>query len=445
MDLAERYRNTGVLGAAGKMGSGIALLLAQEMGMRRLRPEGRGKPFRLTLMDVNDDALEGLKGYLRAQLQRFAEKNTVVVRRLYADRTDLVENAEVIQAFIDETLALARFTTDLHALAGCHMVCEAIAENIDLKVKIYTQLKAMCSPETWFFTNTSSIPIRLIDERAGLGGRIVGFHFYNPPAVQKLLELITAPDTRPELVAASKQIATDLGKKVIPANDIAGFIGNGHFIRDGLHGIAEMQALAKEHGFAGAVYMVNRVSQDWLARPMGVFQLIDYVGVDVFQCILGVMNQFIDGEDLHSDLIDDLMKRGVRGGQNADGSQKDGFLRYVKGAPVAVYDLAKGEYRALDAAWTAPLEAALGALPAGHQPWKALSRDGGKDAKLAAYFAALGHTDTLGARIALRQLKRSKEIGQQLVKMGVAARADDVNGVLLNGFYHLYGPVNEYV
>jgi 3-hydroxyacyl-CoA dehydrogenase len=427
------------------MGSGIALLLAQEMGMRRLRPEGRGKPFRLTLMDVNDDALEGLKGYLRAQLLRFAEKNTVPLRRLYADRADLVENSEVIAAFIDDTLALARFTTDLRALAGCHMVCEAIAENIELKVKIYTQLKTLCSPETWFFTNTSSIPIRLIDERAGLGGRIVGFHFYNPPAVQKLLELITAPGTRPELVAASKQIAADLGKKVIPANDIAGFIGNGHFIRDGLHGIFEMQALSKEHGFAGAVYMVNRVSQDWLVRPMGIFQLIDYVGIDVFQCILGVMNQFIGGEDLHSDLIDELMKRGVRGGQNADGSQKDGFLRYAKGAPIAVYDTAKGEYQALDPAWTGPLDAALGALPEGHQPWKALNRDRGKDAKLAAYFAVLARTDTPGARIALRQLKRSKEIGTQLVKMGVAAKAEDVNGVLLNGFYHLYGPVNEYV
>jgi 3-hydroxyacyl-CoA dehydrogenase len=427
------------------MGSGIALLLAQEMGLRRLRPEGRGQSYRLTLMDVNDEALDGLRRYLRGQLLRFAEKNTVELRRLYAERTDLVENAEIIDAFIDETLDLARFTTDLRALGGCRMVCEAIAENIDLKVKIYTQLKSMCGPETWFFTNTSSIPIRLLDERAGLGGRIVGFHFYNPPAVQKLLELITAPNTRPELVAASRQIATDLGKKVIPANDIAGFIGNGHFMRDGLHGIAEMQALGAKHGFAGAVYLVNRVSQDWLVRPMGVFQLIDYVGIDVFQCILGVMNQFIGEEDLHSDLIDDLMARGVRGGQRNDGSQKDGFLRYEKGAVTGVYDLARGEYRALDAAWTAPLDKALGALPGEHQPWKVLSRDRGKEEKLKAYFAALAKTDTLGAKLALKHLRRSKEIGQQLVKMGVAASPADVNGVLLNGFYHLYGPIHDYV
>jgi 3-hydroxyacyl-CoA dehydrogenase len=445
MDLAERYRNTGVLGAAGKMGSGIALLLAQEMGLRRLRPEGKGQRYRLTLMDVNDEALVGLNRYLRAQLLRYAEKNTVSIRRLYADRTDLVENTEVIQAFIDETLDLARFTTDLTALSGCTMICEAIAEKIDLKVKIYSQLKAQCGPETWFFTNTSSIPIRLLDDRAGLGGRIVGFHFYNPPAIQKLLELITAPGTRPELVAASKQIAVDLGKKVIPANDVAGFIGNGHFMRDGLHGIAEMQALVPSRGFAGAVYAMNRVSQDWLLRPMGVFQLIDYVGIDVFQCILGVMNQFIGGENLHSDLIDELLERGVRGGQNPDGSQKDGFLRYAKGAIAGVYDLTTGDYLTLDPSWTGPIAAALGSLPSEHLPWKALSRDTEKDAKLKAYFATLAKTDTLGAKLALNYLKRSKEIGQQLVRMGVAAKPDDVNGVLLNGFFHLYGPINDYV
>jgi 3-hydroxyacyl-CoA dehydrogenase len=74
-----------------------------------------------------------------------------------------------------------------------------------------------------------------------------------------------------------------------------------------LHGIAEMERLAKEHGFPEAVYMINRVSQDWLIRPMGIFQLIDYVGVDVFQCILSVMNRFIEGEDLHSDLVDRIL------------------------------------------------------------------------------------------------------------------------------------------
>ena len=81
----------------------------------------------------------------------------------------------------------------------------------------------------------------------------------------------------------------------MPSNDVAGFIGNGHFMRDALHGVAEVERLAAECGFVEAVYMVNRVSQDFLVRPMGIFQLIDYVGLDVCQCILGVMNDRLAG------------------------------------------------------------------------------------------------------------------------------------------------------
>jgi len=445
MDLAERYQRVGVIGAGGKMGSGIALLLSQEMALRKARSGGKGEAYRLALMDVNDAALDGLKGYLRGQLLRFAEKSIVPLRAAYASRTDLVENGEIIQDYVDSALDLGRYATQLESLAGCRMVFEAIAENIELKVKIYRKLKEIVAPDAWFFTNTSSIPIGLLDKEAGLGGRLIGFHFYNPPAVQRLLELITAPGTQPALVADAHQIAKDLKKKVVPANDIAGFIGNGHFIRDGLHGIAELERLAPQHGFPGAVYMVNRITQDWLIRPMGIFQLIDYVGIDVFQCILGVMDRFITTEDLHSDLIDELMERGVKGGQNADGSQKDGFFQYQKGRPASVYDFEKRAYQPLDPAWTAKFDGALGQPPAGVVPWKTLSRDAGKETVLRAYFANLAQAqNALGSRIAFTYLKRSKEIGQGLVAGGVAAKADDVNDVLLNGFFHLYGPVNEY-
>jgi 3-hydroxyacyl-CoA dehydrogenase len=445
MDLAERYTNVGVIGAAGKMGSGIALLLSQQMAERRLKPDGQPRRYKLTLMDVDDEGLDGLRSYLTAQLRRSAEKMTVALRGYYAARKDLVENSEIIEAFVQDALGLVRVTTDLGALRDTHMVFEAIAENIDLKVKIYKQLKDLCGRDTYFFTNTSSIPISLLDSQAGLDGRIVGYHFYNPPAVQRLLELISGPRTREDLIDVSKQVAADLRKKVIPANDIAGFIGNGHFIRDGLHGIAEMERLTAEYGFPEAVYIINRIAQDWLVRPMGIFQLIDYVGIDVFQCILGVMNRFIEGEELQSTLVDTLMNKNVRGGQNPDGSQKDGFFQYVKGRPAAVYNLENGQYQPLEGDWTGKLDQLLGDPPQGHALWKDLSRDPAKDEKLTAYFVNLMKTEGMAAGLAQAYLKRSKQIGEQLVASGVAGEPADVNGVLLNGFYHLYGPINEYV
>jgi len=68
-----------------------------------------------------------------------------------------------------------------------------------------------------------------------------------------------------------------------------------------------------------------------------------------------------------------------------------------------------------------------------------------KDKKLSVYFKNLNASDTLGAKLAKAYLKKSKEIGKFLVDTGVAKSAEDVNNVLLNGFYHLYGPINDYV
>jgi hypothetical protein len=136
---------------------------------------------------------------------------------------------------------------------------------------------------------------------------------------------------------------------------------------------------------------------------------------------------------------------GVLGGQYADGSQKDGVLKYEKGRPTGVYDLEKKGYRLFsDGDWTAKADAALGPLPAGHAPWRALLSDPKKDERLRAYFGALAAARTRGAVLASAYLARAREIGERLVADGVANSADDVNGVMTNGFYHLYGPINEY-
>jgi len=425
------------------MGSGISLLVAKELARARLTPEGKGKVYRLALIDVSEEALAGLMSYLRAQLLKLAEKGVGELRALYAERKDLVENGDMIEEFVASALSVARPSTDMGAIAGAKLVFEAVFENEKLKIDLLGQARRLADPDAWYLTNTSSIPIGGLDRKLELGGRIVGYHFYNPPAVQKLLELITSKDTLPELKRAGEDLAKRLGKKVFPANDIAGFIGNGHFMRDGLHAIAAADRLRQGGDWAAALYKMNRVSQEWLIRPMGIFQLIDYVGVDVTQMILGVMNTYLSGEKLQSDFIDALVQKKVLGGQHHDGSQKDGILKYEKGRPVAVYEPAKGEYVPFSAL-AEQADRELGPLPDGYRPWKALLADRGKDKVLEAHFAALREMDTEGAGLAMDYLRASKAIGERLVADGVANSAADVNGVLTNGFYHLYGPINEY-
>ncbi len=446
MTLDERLTNVSIIGAAGKMGSGIALLLAQEMVLLKLKPENKDKKFRLNCIDLNDDALDGLLQYLRAQSLRTAEKTTVQLRDLYADRADLVENFDIIQQYVQDVLSIVRVGSELSMAKNSHLVFEAIVENIDVKLKVFNQLNELCAKDTFFFSNTSSIPIHLINDGANLDGRIIGFHFYNPPPVQRLAELIPAKATKQELIDLSYEIAKRLKKTIFLSADVAGFIGNGHFLRDALHAITEVERLQKDFKPFEAIYIINKVSQDLLLRPMGIFQLMDYVGVDVMYFISKIMDKYIPDEKLDHEFLDDLYARKILGGQRADGSQKDGILKYENNRPVAVFCPREGKYQPFDeAGWTGEVNKKIGAYPDGWQPWKGLLKAKDQQDRIRQHFEQLKAMKTLGAELALKYLKRSKEIGQYLVASGIAQKAEDVNGVLMNGFYHLYGPINDYI
>ena len=176
---------------------------------------------------------------------------------------------------------------------------------------------------------------------------------------------------------------------------------------------------------------------------MGIFQLIDYVGIDVVRFILDVMNPYYNDEDLHSELLVKLMDMGVKGGQNSDGSQKDGFLKYAKGRPVAIFDVDSKEYVEIDGI-AAKCDALLGDLPKSFIPWKKIIRIRNRDNELNTYFTELAAMSTLGAELAGKYGKRSIEIGKKLVSDNVAHNDDDVNTVMLTGFFHAYGPINNY-
>ncbi len=444
MNYTERLSNVTVLGAAGKMGSGILLLTALEMVDLSLKPENRGKVFVINAIDVSSEALAGLMRYIRAQALKAAEKKTVQLRAVYADRADLIDNEEIIMQYVDDVMVTIRPSVNLEVAYNSTLIFEAIKEDPELKVKLLSQLDKNNSHKPWYFTNTSSIPITQLDEKANLGGRIIGFHFYNPPAVQKLVEVIKSAHTLPEVEEFALQYAKSLRKVVVPSADFAGFVGNGHFMRDALHGIGEAEKFAKDVSLPEAIYMINKVSQDYLVRPMGIFQLIDYVGVDVCQYIMSVMNPFLKDEDLHSDFLDRLIGQGVLGGQFSDGSQKDGILKYEKGRPVAVYNPDTKKYD-LISDFQASCDEKLGAMPRSIQPWKSVAFSGKSEDMLKTIFDEIKTMDTVGARLAKEYARRSKEIGLQLVADKVAFAEKDVNTVLLTGFFHAYGPINNFL
>ncbi len=444
MEYIQRIQKVSVLGAAGKMGSGIMLLTAIEMADQMLKPENYGKSFVLNAIDTSDEGLIGLVKYLRSQVVKAAEKKAVALRMVYAQKPYLIENSDIIDAYVQDVMSIIRTTTRIEAAYDSTLVFEAVSENQALKEKLFRMINENSSLQPWFFTNTSSVPIGGLNKNAQLKGRILGFHFYNPPAVQKLVELITIAENPAEMVEFAMKYAANLRKTVVPSNDIAGFIGNGHFMRDALFGISEAERLSAQMPLHEAIYCIDKVTRDFLSRPMGIFQLVDYVGLDVVQFILRVMQPHMQGEKLHSSLLDELILSGVKGGQHSDGSQKDGFFKYQKGRPVAVIDKLTTSYIEMDTFRTTA-DSWLGAIPAEILPWKTLVKVADKDIVLIPAFKALQVSAVPGADLAVAYALNSREIARKLVSDEVANTEIDVNTVLLTGFFHAYGPINDYL
>jgi len=255
--------------------------------------------------------------------------------------------------------------------------------------------------------------------------------------------LIVTDKTKNDVIDFANEYAKNLRKTIVPSNDFAGFIGNGHFMRDALYAMSEVDRLTHDMPYVEAVYSINRISQEFLVRPMGIFQLIDYVGIDVCQFIMKVMNPYRPDEDLHSPLLDKMMCLGIKGGQNPDGSQKDGFLQYEKGRPIGIYNVDKKEYVPISG-FKEKADSKIGDPPDSAVVWRAVIGDPNKEEKLEKYFNDLAQMNTVGADLARKYGKKSKEIGLKLVNDNVANNEDDVNKVLLTGFYHAYGPINDY-
>jgi 3-hydroxyacyl-CoA dehydrogenase len=425
------------------MGSGIVYLLLQEV-MRLNLADTNCQEWLIFCIDQSEERLSGLIRYLKSQLTKDAEKNIVSLRRApkYAADPRLTDNSEYIGQYMEDAIGCLRLSTTLSAVRKSALIFEAVFESAATKIDLFREIEALTEVKPLYFTNTSSIPILSIDEGAGLRGRLIGFHFYNPPAVQKLVEIIPSQKTSGELKSLAVELGKRLGKKLIESKDVAGFIGNGHFIRDILHAAAQIEKLKTEVSETEAISMINGVTQDFLIRPMGIFQLIDYVGIEVCLAIMKVMAENLPGEKFDCPLLNRFLSQGIRGGQNADGTQKNGIFRYERGQIVGEYNLQTSAYEDQGISWKEKIGQKLGSLPPGHMNWKSLVGRSDRNEPLQGYFTQLQKSPTWGCRIARDYLQKSREIGETLIRSGVAASADDVNTVLTQGFFHLYGPIH---
>jgi 3-hydroxybutyryl-CoA dehydrogenase len=234
-------RVLGVVGA-GTMGAGIAQL-------------GCAAGIETRLHDPVPEALERGERYVREGLEKMAAKG----------RID------------DAGAAAALLSTagDIGGLAGCELVIEAAPEKPDLKRELFATLSEVCGEECVLATNTSSIPVTSLAGAAARPEHVVGMHFFNPPPLMKLLEVIAAEQTGERALEVARAAGEAMGKRVIVATDGPGFLVN----RCGRPFGAEALRLLSER--VATVEQIDRICRLGGGFRMGPFELMDLVGIDV--------------------------------------------------------------------------------------------------------------------------------------------------------------------
>src|SRR3954463_10123051 len=164
---------------------------------------------------------------------------------------------------------------DLEALAPCGLVIEAAPERLELKRELFTALAGIVAEDALLATNTSSLSVTAIAAGLPHPERVVGMHFFNPPPVMKLVEVVAGDATAPEAVARARAAGEAMGRHPIEAADVAGFLVNRcnrPFGLEALRLVQERLATPEQ---------VDRICRLGGGFRMGPFELMDLVGIDV--------------------------------------------------------------------------------------------------------------------------------------------------------------------
>lgn len=214
-------------------------------------------------------------------------------------------------------------------LADADWVIEAVIEHPGIKKSLYQKLDCVCRPDCLISSNTSTLPLALLvkDMPESFRQRFMITHFFNPPRYMRLLELVSAQETRSELVEAVQRFAdTKLGKNCVNCKDTPGFIGNRigiYWLLCGLHEAIDLGLTVEQ---ADAI-----LSAPFGIPKTGVFGLLDLVGLDLIPHILAGMSEALPKEDaFHQvsqlpELVQNLIDEGYTGRKG-----KGGFYRLNK-------------------------------------------------------------------------------------------------------------------
>ncbi|WP_053721944.1 3-hydroxyacyl-CoA dehydrogenase family protein [Saccharothrix sp. NRRL B-16348] len=216
----------------------------------------------------------------------------------------------------DRDAALARVTpvVDFAGLADCDLVVEAVAEELSIKKAVFEALDEVCKPGAVLATTTSSLPVIECAAATARPGDVVGLHFFNPAQVMKLVEVVETISTSADVVATARRVCLDLGKVPVHCGDRAGFIVNAllfPYLNDAVKMLEAHYASADD---------IDNAMKVGCSLPMGPFELLDVVGLDVSLAIeRSLYLEFREAGFSPAPLLEHLVKAGRLGRKTGKG------------------------------------------------------------------------------------------------------------------------------
>lgn len=279
-----KIKKVTVLGA-GLMGHGITQVAAQTA------------KYEVYMLDIKQEFIDNGMRMIKDSLQRYIEKG------------------EMIEAEVNQVLSRIHPVLDIkEAVSDADLVIEAVPENLELKKSVIAEADKLTKPEAFIVSNTSSLSITELASATRRPEKFAGMHFFNPPQLMKLIEIIRGAKTSDETVNTIVKVSKRMGKEpVIVKKDVAGFVVN-RILTPALNEAVSLvwEGVATPEDIDKAI----KLGLNW---PMGPLTLLDYVGADTTLAICEVLQKELGPKYAPSPLLREMVKTGLLGRKTGKG------------------------------------------------------------------------------------------------------------------------------
>jgi 3-hydroxybutyryl-CoA dehydrogenase len=269
-------RTVAVIGA-GTMGRGIAQVSAMA-------------GFETRLFDVSSDALRRAQEEVERNLQKGLERGKVTKEQLRRVRRLLTTGRD-----------LRRTVSEVD------FVIEAVPEEMRLKVEVFELCNEAAPPHAVLASNTSSLAISEMAVAVKDPGRLIGMHFFNPVHIMKLVEIVLTSVTSPETAATTEAVARAMGKETVQVKESPGFVTSR------LNALIGNEAFWMLHEGIATAADIDKAIKLGLNHPMGPFEMVDLVGLDVRLSILRFLHERLGEKYRPCPLLEEYVREGRLG------------------------------------------------------------------------------------------------------------------------------------